>query len=124
MRRSTQATLVILHTPPADTLLPAFPFSIISSSLFSQFFVLTSYLGCPTVSYRNPLEISLANFTVKASTNHLERSVAGGIVESGALQTGSIKQTNATLDTETGTWNTTVGGVFDQMFIVYASTAE
>ncbi|KAF2275289.1 uncharacterized protein EI97DRAFT_82702 [Westerdykella ornata] len=74
------------------------------------------YYGCPTVATRNPFEISLANFTVKAGENHLTRNVANGTVESGALQTGNVKQTNVTLDTETNTWNITK---FDQMFIKY-----
>lgn len=65
---------------------------------------------------RNPLEISLANFTVKAGANHLQRSVANGTVESGAIQRGSVKQTNLTLNTEKGTWNVTA---FEQMFIHY-----
>ncbi|KAF2117010.1 alkaline phosphatase [Lophiotrema nucula] len=75
-----------------------------------------SYYGCPTVSFRNPLEISLANFTVLAGANHLERSVANGSVESGALQQGSTKQTNLTLNTDKGVWNTTS---FDKMYITY-----
>lgn len=65
---------------------------------------------------RNPFEISLANFTVKAGDNHLLRNVANGSVESGALQRGSVKQTNLTLNTADGTWNVTA---FDQMFIQY-----
>lgn len=73
-------------------------------------------LGCPTVASRNPFEISLANFTVRAGANHLERSVANGTVESGALQKGSVRQTNLTLNTEDQTWNITH---FDQMFIKY-----
>lgn len=77
------------------------------------------HLGCPTVAYRNPLEISLANFTVLAGSNHLQRSVANGTVESGALQRGSVKQTNLTVNTENWTWNTTRGGIFDQMHIKY-----
>ncbi|KAF2463085.1 uncharacterized protein BDR25DRAFT_329916 [Lindgomyces ingoldianus] len=75
-----------------------------------------NYYGCPTVATRNPFEISLANFTVKAGDNCLLRSVANGSVESGALQKGSVKQTNLTLDTETGMWNITR---FEQMFIQY-----
>lgn len=75
-----------------------------------------SYYGCPTVATRNPFEISLANFTVRAGENRLQRNVANGSVESGALQRGDVKQTNLTLDTETGTWNVTM---FDQMFIKY-----
>ena len=74
------------------------------------------WIGCPTVATRNPLEISLANFTVLAGSNHLERSVANGSVESGALQRGTVKQTNLTLNTETGTWNIST---FGNMFITY-----
>jgi alkaline phosphatase D len=68
------------------------------------------------VATRNPFEISLANFTVQAGANHLQRSVANGSVESGALQRGSVKMTNLTLNTESGTWNVTM---FNQMFIKY-----
>ena len=65
---------------------------------------------------RNPFEVSLANFTVQAGANHLDRNVAGGSVESGALQRGKTVPTNLTLNTEAGTWNVTG---FDQMFIQY-----
>ncbi|KAF2194125.1 phosphodiesterase/alkaline phosphatase D precursor [Zopfia rhizophila CBS 207.26] len=75
-----------------------------------------NYYGCPTVATRNPFEISLANFTVTSGDNHIARSVANGTVESGALQRGNVKQTNLTLNTETGTWNVTR---FEQMFIQY-----
>jgi alkaline phosphatase D len=68
------------------------------------------------VATRNPFEISLANFTVKAGANHLERSVANGTVEAGALQRGAVRQTNLTLNTEAKTWNVTK---FDKMFITY-----
>ena len=72
--------------------------------------------GCPTVVFQNPLEVSLANFTVNADDNHLEREVAGGTVENGALQGGSVKQTNLTYNTETGEWNVTC---FEKMLIGY-----
>ncbi|KAF2267353.1 hypothetical protein CC78DRAFT_457557 [Lojkania enalia] len=75
-----------------------------------------NYFGCPTVASRNPFEISLANFTVKAGDNHLTRNVGNGTVEAGALQRGTTRQTNVTLNTETGTWNVTM---FNQMFIQY-----
>ncbi|KAF2199570.1 hypothetical protein GQ43DRAFT_442361 [Delitschia confertaspora ATCC 74209] len=75
-----------------------------------------SYFGSPTVATRNPLEIPLANFTVKAGDNHLTRPVAGGAVQAGALQKGSLKQTNLTLNTETGKWNVTK---IDGMFLSY-----
>jgi alkaline phosphatase D len=72
--------------------------------------------GSPSVATRNPFEVSLANFTVKAGANHLDRNVAGGRVESGALQRGSTVPTNFTLNTLTGTWNVTG---FNTMFITY-----
>ncbi|KAJ4299059.1 hypothetical protein N0V90_004303 [Kalmusia sp. IMI 367209] len=78
--------------------------------------ITANYFGCPTVAFRNPLEISLANFTVVAGANHLQRNVANGSVENGALQRGSVRQTNLTRNTETGMWNVTH---FDQMFIKY-----
>ncbi|KAF2750210.1 hypothetical protein M011DRAFT_474675 [Sporormia fimetaria CBS 119925] len=78
--------------------------------------VRAEYYGCPTVATRNPFEISLANFTVKAGTNHLERSVGNGTVEAGALKGGNVRQTNVTLNTETGTWNITK---FEDMYIKY-----
>jgi alkaline phosphatase D len=73
-------------------------------------------VGSPSVATRNPFEVSLANFTVKAGANHLQRNVAGGSVESGALQRGNTVPTNLTLNTQTGTWNVTG---FSQMFITY-----
>lgn len=79
-------------------------------------FIVNTLTGCPTVATRNPFKISLANFTVLAGDNRLQRNVANGSVESGALQIGSVKQTNLTLNTEAGTWNLTT---FDQMFIKY-----
>ncbi|KAF2676175.1 hypothetical protein K458DRAFT_410651 [Lentithecium fluviatile CBS 122367] len=63
--------------------------------------------GSPTVRTRNPFETSLANVTVKAGANRLQRAVVGGSVESGALTNGILKQTNLTLDTVMGTWNVT-----------------
>ena len=60
----------------------------------------------PTLITQNPYEISLANFTVKAGANALSRPVAGGVVESGALKLGTVKQTNITNDTSVagGKW--------------------
>ncbi|KAJ9644126.1 hypothetical protein H2199_003994 [Coniosporium tulheliwenetii] len=75
-----------------------------------------SYFGCPSVATRNPYEISLANFTVVNGANHLSRPVAGGSVESGYLQQGSVRSTNLTLNTETGAYSYTN---FSQMFITY-----
>ncbi|KAL1638335.1 hypothetical protein SLS56_000143 [Neofusicoccum ribis] len=60
------------------------------------------YFGIPTLVQRTPYEVSLANFTVKRDANALQRPVAGGIVESGALKGGKVVQTNLTYDTSTG----------------------
>lgn len=87
-----------------------------SPACFKNITILILYVGCPTVATRNPFEISLANFTVKAGSNHLERNVANGTVEAGALQRGNVKQTNLTLNTDTGTWNVTK---FEKMYIEY-----
>ncbi|ERF68055.1 hypothetical protein EPUS_06445 [Endocarpon pusillum Z07020] len=75
-----------------------------------------SYFGCPTVATRNPFELSLANFTVMAGANHLQRPVAGGTVESGYLQTGGVRQTNLTYNTQTGQYLYTN---YSQMWITY-----
>jgi alkaline phosphatase D len=74
------------------------------------------------VASRNPFDISLANFTVKAGENHLQRNngsvvAADGHVESGALQRGPTTPTNVTLNTITGLWNVTG---FEKMFVSYA----
>ena len=76
--------------------------------------LLTLAEGCPTVATRNGWDIPLANFTVLAGDNHLSRPVGGGQVESGYLQGGEVKNTNLTLNTNTGDWEV-IG--FDQMFI-------
>ncbi|EMC94214.1 hypothetical protein BAUCODRAFT_36688 [Baudoinia panamericana UAMH 10762] len=75
------------------------------------------YFGMPTVATRNPLEISLGNFSVMNGANHLTRPVAGGVVESGSIQTGSVQMTNLTYNTMNGTW--AVRNDFNQMFITY-----
>ncbi|CAA9966080.1 PhoD Phosphodiesterase/alkaline phosphatase D [Pyrenophora teres f. maculata] len=80
------------------------------------------YFGSPSVASRNPFDISLANFTVKAGANHLQRSngtvvATDGHAESGALQRGPTIPTNMTLDTLTGKWNVTG---FEKMFVTYA----
>jgi alkaline phosphatase D len=72
------------------------------------------FFGCPTIATRNNWELPLANFTVKAGDNHLQRPVAGGTVEAGYLARGDVVHSNVTVDTETGEW-TVIG--FDQMFI-------
>jgi alkaline phosphatase D len=76
--------------------------------------MLTRETGSPSVATRNSWDIPLANFTVKAGANHLQRPIAGGRVESGALRGGTVKHTNLTLDTDTGKWKV-IG--FDKMFI-------
>lgn len=63
-----------------------------------------NYFGLPTVVSRNGWEIPIANFTVEAGANKLQRPVAGGLVESGSLKGGETKQTNVTVDTNNGTW--------------------
>ena len=68
------------------------------------------------MTFSNPLEISLANFTVKAGANRLQRDVAGGSVASGALKGGSTKRTNITHNTDIGRWNVTR---FEDMLIEY-----
>ncbi|KAL8972884.1 MAG: hypothetical protein Q9197_002580 [Variospora fuerteventurae] len=64
----------------------------------------TQFFGSPSVATRNAYDIPLANFTVLAGDNRLERPVAGGSVESGSLRGGEVEHTNLTLNTETGAW--------------------
>ncbi len=70
----------------------------------SQSCVTANYFGLPTIVNRNPNEISLANFTVLSGANKLQRnpSVAGGVVENGALKGGRTVLTNVTNSTDTG----------------------
>ncbi|KAJ4364748.1 hypothetical protein N0V95_000695 [Ascochyta clinopodiicola] len=63
-----------------------------------------NFFGLPTVATRNGWEIPIANFTVIAGENKLQRPVAGGIVESGSLKFGKVVQNNITFDTNNGTW--------------------
>lgn len=60
------------------------------------------FYGIPSLVQRLPYEISLANFTVKSGANCLQRPVAGGVVESGALKSGKTVVTNITNNTLTG----------------------
>lgn len=85
-----------------------FHLSVTPEKLEAQFY------GSPSVATRNAWDIPLANFTVVANDNHLERPIGGGQAESGALRFGEIKHTNLTLNTESGEWEV-IG--FDQMFI-------
>jgi len=64
--------------------------------------VAANYFGMPTIVTRNPDEISLANFTVKAGANKLTRPIAGGVAEAGYLRGGQVQRTNVTNDTSTG----------------------
>ena len=63
-----------------------------------------NFFGMPTVVSRNGWEIPIANFTVLAGANKLQRPVGGGVVESGSLKFGKVVQNNITLDTNNGTW--------------------
>ncbi|KAI9660478.1 MAG: hypothetical protein M1821_009828 [Bathelium mastoideum] len=62
------------------------------------------YYGMPTIVTRNPYEISLANFTVQAGANRIQRPVAGGVAESGSLKNGVVRETNLTHNTENNTY--------------------
>lgn len=66
--------------------------------------VLGQFFGLPTLVTRNGWEIPVANFTVEAGANKLQRPVGGGVVESGSLKGGQTQQTNITVDTNNGTW--------------------
>jgi len=72
-----------------------------------------SFFGLPTIVNRNPLEIPIANFTVKSGENRLQRPIAGGVAESGSLKGGQIRQTNVTNNTLTGLWTVTMDDVED-----------
>ncbi|KAF4589179.1 hypothetical protein GQ602_003068 [Ophiocordyceps camponoti-floridani] len=72
------------------------------------------FYGTPSVATRNAWDLPLANFTVVAGQNHIQRPVAGGRVESGAVRNGAVRHTNYTLNTMTGEWKT-IG--FDRMYL-------
>ncbi|KAJ4315322.1 hypothetical protein N0V94_006018 [Neodidymelliopsis sp. IMI 364377] len=87
------------------------------------------YYGSPTVRTRNPYDIPLANFTVKAGANHLQRPIAGGSVNSGYLknadQPGRVAGVNGTiaLDTVTGSWGPVPGALLSGgNYITYPRT--
>lgn len=71
-------------------------------------------LGCPSVATRNGWDLPLANFTVLSGDDHLERPIAGGEVESGAVRFGETKHTNLTYNTETKEWDI-IG--FEKMYL-------
>lgn len=85
-----------------------FQLSIQKSKIDAQFF------GSPSVATRNGWDLPLANFTVLAGDNHLQRPVGGGKVEAGSLKGGKTVGTNVTLDTNAWKW-AKVG--FEQMFV-------
>lgn len=66
--------------------------------------VVANFFGLPTVVSKNGWEIPIANFTVQAGANRLQRPVGGGVVESGSLKGGRTVQTNITIDTTDSTW--------------------
>lgn len=87
------------------------------------------YYGAPTVRTRNAYDIPLANFTVKAGANHLQRPIAGGSVSSGylrdAVQPGRVTGVNGTLalDTVTGQWGPVPSALLaGGNYITYART--
>ncbi|KAJ8121709.1 hypothetical protein ONZ43_g1910 [Nemania bipapillata] len=67
-----------------------------------------AYFGVPTTTIRSGLEISLANFTVRAGANKLYRengiAARGGAVEAGSVKGGKVIPKNLTYDTSTGVW--------------------
>lgn len=65
-----------------------------------------NFFGIPHPRIRSPDEISLANFTVLAGANALQRNPVpgGGVVENGALKGGRLVQTNLTKNTDTGVY--------------------
>ncbi|KAB5528007.1 PhoD-like phosphatase-domain-containing protein [Coniochaeta sp. 2T2.1] len=72
------------------------------------------YHGSPSVATRNPYDLPLANFTVRAGENKLARPVAGGQVEAGSLKGGKTVPTNVTYNTNTKGWEV-IG--FNKMYI-------
>jgi len=63
-----------------------------------------NFFGIPTIREKKGWEIPIANFTVRAGENRLQRPVAGGVVESGSLKFGKTVQNNLTHDTSNGSW--------------------
>ncbi|KAL9594562.1 MAG: hypothetical protein Q9219_006965 [cf. Caloplaca sp. 3 TL-2023] len=80
----------------------------------------TQFFGSPSVATRNPYDLPLANFTVLAGGNRLERPVAGGSVETGSLRGGNVEHSNLTLNTASGEWEVVT---FDKMYITAPSSA-
>lgn len=87
------------------------------------------YWGVPTVKSRNAYDIPLANFTVEAGANCLQRPVAGGAVTNGFLKNGfedgKVSGVNGSLalDTEKGIWGSLpMGLVAGGNYITYPRT--
>ncbi|CAH0034697.1 unnamed protein product [Clonostachys rhizophaga] len=72
------------------------------------------FFGSPSVATRNGWDLPLANLTMLPGVNHLERPVAGGRVETGALRGGEVKHTNLTFNTEANEWKV-IG--FEKMYL-------
>lgn len=71
---------------------------------FTKDEVVANFFGIPDIRKYRGWEIPIANFTVKAGENRLQRPVAGGVVESGSLKFGKTVQNNLTHDTSNGSW--------------------
>ncbi|KAJ1331193.1 alkaline phosphatase D [Microdochium nivale] len=63
------------------------------------------FYGSPSVASRNSWDLPLANFTVAAGGNKLDRPVGGGKVEAGYGKGLETAPTNLTLNTETQEWD-------------------
>ncbi|KAI1939026.1 hypothetical protein LOZ66_003103 [Ophidiomyces ophidiicola] len=70
--------------------------------------VQAKFFGIPDIRKRNPLEVTLANFTVKEGANCLDRGTAGlpagGVVGNGWLKGGKVVKPEVANNTETGKW--------------------
>lgn len=78
------------------------------------------FYGSPSVASRQAWELPLANFTVLAGANRVERPVAGGAVEAGFLRGGVTAPTNLSRNTVTGEWDV-VG--FEVMYLNTSAAA-
>ncbi|KAI9668654.1 MAG: hypothetical protein M1831_001093 [Alyxoria varia] len=80
-----------------------------------------SFFGAPMIKYRNPYEIPLANFSVKAGENRLQRPVGKGKVEDGAIKVdgdvhkGIVTGSNMTNDTSVPGGRWFVGHFYNNM---------
>ncbi|KXJ95843.1 alkaline phosphatase-like protein [Microdochium bolleyi] len=63
------------------------------------------FYGSPSVASRNSWDLPLANFTVAAGGNKLDRPIGGGRVEAGYGKGLKTVPTNLTLNTETREWD-------------------